>query len=142
MASADGGTWVGLGIHGSYVERFGQTCTVRWFSGNFGLDCTSGNEPIECLGANAINVMLDGVSIGQGATLGQSPNWLGGSLTFTATAAIQQLSLKLTHATQACLSIDGIAVTTESPAAPEPGTWALMDLGRVGLSVALRRKHA
>ena len=38
-ASPDGGTWVGLGINGSYVERFGQvlngltigqTYTVMW----------------------------------------------------------------------------------------------------------------
>lgn len=149
-ASPDGGTWVGLGINGSYVERFGQvlsglsvgqTYTVSWFAGNFGLNQTSGSSPVQYLGSNAIDVMLDGVSIGHGSTLGLSSNWLSESLTFTATSAAQQLSFRLADTTKAYLSIDGIAVVTGGtpPAVPEPGTWALMGMGLIGLALAKRR---
>lgn len=154
-ASPDGGTWVGLGINGSYVERFGQvlnglaigqTYTVSWFAGNFGLNRpgTGGTTPVQYLGSNAIDVMLDGVSIGHGSTLGLSSNWLSESLTFTATSASQQLSFKLASGTQAYLSIDGIAVVSGGtpPAIPEPGTWALMGLGLVGMALVKRRTQA
>lgn len=149
-ASPDGGTWVGLGINGSYVERFGQvlnglaigqTYTVSWFSGNFGLNRPDASSPVQYLGSNAISVMLDGVSIGRGATLGLSSNWLSESLTFTASATSQQLSFRLADTTKAYLSIDGIAVVAggTTPAVPEPGTWVLMGLGLVGMACAKRR---
>lgn len=149
-ASPDGGTWVGLGINGSYVERFvqvlggltiGQTYTVSWFAGNFGLNRPEGDSPLQYLGSNAINVMLDGVSIGKGATLSLSPNWLSQSLTFTATSASQQLSFRLADTTKAYLSIDGIAVVTggATPAVPEPSTWLLMGAGLMGVVLAKRR---
>ncbi|WP_338440479.1 PEP-CTERM sorting domain-containing protein [uncultured Aquabacterium sp.] len=149
-ASPDGGTWVGLGINGSYVERFGQilhglsvgqTYTVSWFAGNFGLNRPNAASPVQYLGSNAIDVMLDGVSIGHGSTLGLSPNWLSESLVFTATSASQQLSFRLADTTKAYLSIDGIAVVTggTTPAVPEPGTWALMGAGLIGLALAKRR---
>lgn len=149
-ASPDGGTWVGLGINGSYVERFGQvlnglsvgqTYTVSWFAGNFGLNRPDGASPIQYLGSNAIDVMLDGVSIGHGRTLSLSSNWLSESLTFTATSASQQLSFRLADTTKAYLSIDGIAVAAggTTPAIPEPSTWGLMGLGLIGLAFAKRR---
>lgn len=151
-ASPDGGTWVGIGMNGSYVERFGQTLsglsigqtyTVSWFAGNFGLSQTTGSSPVQYLGSNAIDVMLDGVSVGHGATLGLSSNWFNESLTFTATSASQQLSFKLASATKAYLSIDGIAVVAgTTPAVPEPSTWAMMGIGLVGLALSKRRQAA
>lgn len=149
-ASPDGGTWVGIGMNGSYVERFGQTLsglsigqtyTVSWFAGNFGLNRTSDTGNVQYLGSNAIDVLVDGVSIGHGATLGLSSNWFSESLTFTATSASQQLSFKLASGTKAYLSIDGIAVVTgATPAVPEPSTWAMMGIGLVGLALSKRRQ--
>lgn len=151
-ASPDGGTWVGIGMNGSYVERFGQTLsglsigqtyTVSWFAGNFGLNRMSDTGNVQYLGSNAIDVMLDGVSVGHGATLGLSSNWFNESLTFTATSASQQLSFKLASATKAYLSIDGIAVVAgATPAVPEPSTWAMMGIGLVGLALSKRRQAA
>lgn len=153
-ASPDGGTWVGLGANGSFVERFGQvlnglsvgqTYTVSWSAGNFGLNRGAGDALVQYLGSNAISVMLDGVSIGRGNTLALSPTWLNESLTFTASASSQQLSFRLADTTKAYLSIDGISVVAGgvTPAVPEPGTWALMGAGLIGLALAKRRSaHA
>lgn len=144
-ASADGGTWVGLGAYGSYMERFGQTLngltvgqqyTVSWEAGNFGY--TFGN--ISYLGSNAISVLLDGLSIGSGAELALGSSWFNQSLTFTAKSSSQQLSFMLASPSQkAYMSIDGIAVAATAPV-PEPGTWALMGLGLCGLLLVKRRR--
>ena len=78
-ASPDGGTWVGLAYNAgiNYVEQMGQTLTglvvgqsytVSWFVGNFGYDRGS----VKYLGSNAIDVLIDGISVGHGATLGVS----------------------------------------------------------------------
>ncbi|MBI2734789.1 MAG: PEP-CTERM sorting domain-containing protein [Aquabacterium sp.] len=144
-ASADGGTWVGLGAYGSYMERFGQTLnglqvgqqyTVSWEAGNFGY--TYGN--ISYLGSNAISVLLDGTTIGSGTELALSSSWANQSLTFTATASSQQLSFMLASPSQkAYMSIDGISVRATTPV-PEPGTWVLMALGLCGLVAVSRRR--
>lgn len=144
-ASTDGGTWVGLGAYGSYMERFGQTLTglqvgqqytVSWEAGNFGYTYGS----ISYLGSNAISVLLDGATIGSGSQLALGSNWANQSLTFTATAGSQQLSFMLASPTQkAYMSIDGIAVQATT-AVPEPGTWALMGLGLCGLMLVSRRR--
>lgn len=146
--SPDGGTWVGLGISGDYIEQFGQTLsglavgqtyTVSWQAANFGVK----NHGDSYLGSNAISVMLDGATIGQGATLGLSPNWATQSLTFVATSASQMLSFRLAQGEKAYMGIDGISVTTGglTPAVPEPSTWALMAMGVVAVG-AMRRRRA
>lgn len=145
--SPDGGTWVGIGINGSYVERFGQTLsglsvgqtyTVSWQAANFGIN----NQDSSYLGSNAIGVMLDGASIGHGATLGLSSSWHTESLTFVATSASQLLSFRLANTDKAYLGIDGISVKLGgvAPAVPEPSTWALMAMGVVAVG-ALRRRQ-
>lgn len=143
--STDGGTWVGLGAYGSYMERFGQTLTglqvgqqytVSWEAGNFGYTYGS----ISYLGSNAISVLLDGTAIGAGDQLALGSSWANQSLTFTATAGSQQLSFMLAAPAQkAYMSIDGIAVHATT-AVPEPGTWVLMGLGLCGLMLVSRRR--
>jgi len=145
--SPDGGTWVGLGINGSYIESFGQTLsgltigqtyTVSWQAANFGIN----NSANSYLGSNAIGVMLDGASIGQGDSLSLSSAWSTQSLTFVATSASQLLSFQLATSEKAYLGIDGISVTTggTTPAVPEPSTWALMAIGVAALAATRRRQ--
>lgn len=146
-ASPDGGTWVGLGINGSYIEQFGQslsgltigkTYTVSWQAANFGVN----NHDNSYLGSNAIGVLLDGASIGQGSTLSLSSNWYTQSLTFVATSASQLLSFRLANSETAYLGIDGISVTTGgvAPAVPEPSTWLLMAMGVAAVGAMRRRQ--
>lgn len=144
-ASPDGGTWVGLGADVNFTERFGQTLsgltvgqsyTVSWQAGNFGYD--GGN--IQYLGTNAISVMLDDVTVGNGTALSLGSDWYTQSVTFTATQATQLLSFTLATSNKAYMSIDGISVQTT--AVPEPATWMLMGLSLVGMSVVMRRRQA
>jgi hypothetical protein len=95
---------------------------------------------VQYLGKNAIDVLIDGKSVGAGGTLSVGSNWAQQSLSFVATAASQELSFKLANATKSYLSIDGISV--QAAAVPEPATWALMSLTLVGVGVVKRyRRH-
>ena len=142
--SPDGGTWVGIGSDVGYVERFGQTLsgltigqryTVSWSAGNFGYSLGSTSY----LGSNAIDVLIDGASIGTGATLALGSAWSSQSLTFAATSASQLISFKLATSNKAYLSIDGISVTA---AVPEPGTWLMMAMGLCAVGMVRARRSA
>lgn len=148
-ASPDGGTWVGLGADTNYTERFGQmlsgltigqTYTVSWYAGNFGYASSVASNSY--LGANAISVMLDGTTIGSGATLSVGSNWYQQSLTFVAGSSSEVLSFTLATSQKAYLSIDGIAVQTVTAAVPEPETWAMMGLGLCALGWMSRRRQS
>ncbi len=142
-ASPDGGTWVGLGADTGLSEGIsqvlkgltvGQQYTVSWSAGNFGYSRGS----VQYLGDNAINVMLDGQSIGTGGNLALGSDWFKQTLSFVATSASQQLAFSLASSTKSYLSLDGIAV--QATVVPEPGTFALMSVALGGLFVLSRRR--
>jgi hypothetical protein len=148
-ASPDGGTWVGLGVApaSNFLERFGQTVggftvgaryTVTWFASNFGFASFSGaannlDDPAQ------INLLVDGQSVGHGATLVLQPGWASQSLTFTATATTHALAFGAsTLGSSSYVGIDGIGVAVA--AVPEPASTALLLAGLCGLAAVVRRR--
>ena len=142
--SPDGGTWVGLGRDGAFIESFGQTINgfdigtsydLAWYHGNFGFD-------LGYNGANAIEVLLDGISLGSGSLLALSTNWIDEMISFVATAATHRIDFRLQYGTKAYHSIDGISLseTAEAPV-PEPSTLILLGCGLLGLGWYGRKRR-
>ena len=70
-ASPDGGTWVGLGINGSYVERFGQVIlSSNWLSESLTCTATSASQQLSFRLADTTKAYLsiDGIAVAAGGT--------------------------------------------------------------------------
>lgn len=145
--SPDGGTWVGLGREGtSFVERFGQSIggftvgaqyVLSWYFGNFGYNGVSPayDQP------NAIEVLLDGVSLGANPLLGPDRTWVAQTLQFTATAATHEISFQPVSGNKSYLSIDGIALADAvTGEVPEPNTSWLLGAG-IALALCINRRR-
>lgn len=143
--SPDGGTWVGFGRADGLVESFAQTVsglvigntyTLSWYGGNFG--AIVGACPTYC-GANAIEALIDGTSIGDGGLLTPDRNWFTQSLQFVASASSVDLEFRLRDNAASYLSIDGISLDGDTTPVPEPAVLGLLSLSLLGLAVARRR---
>lgn len=144
-ASPDGGTWVGMGSDIDFIESFSQTLngltlggtySVSWFAGNFGAA-----GPYGYVQPNAINVLINGLSIGAGSTHSIGSDWYAESASFIAGATSQTLSFQLATSAKSYMSIDGIAVTAVS-AVPEPETYAMLLAGLGLIGAVARRRNA
>lgn len=142
-ATPDGGTWVGIGAGVGFIETFGQTVggltagttyTIAWYAGNFGYSPGT----FGYINPNAINALVNGVSVGTGATLSLGSNWFLETATFTAISSSANLEFQLATDARSYMSIDGISVT----AVPEPETYVLMLGGLAVLGTAFRRRKA
>lgn len=152
--SPDGGTWVGIGRNFGIVnENFyqaisgfevGKEYTLSWYNANFGIDhtYTSGTQ-VEYTGTNQVLATLtNGSSIFSftGSSRALSEGWFLNSFTFTPTLDNYTLSFSLNNPTKSYLSIDGISITTEVTAIPEPSTWSFLMLGLVAIGFETRRR--
>ena len=134
--SPDGGTWVGLFSVGTTVEKLAQTITgfavgqsyeVSWYHSNFGHAFSTNDVAIE--------VFLDGSSLGTGPTIPLGTGWYSESLTFVASAATHTLEFGSSGSLQAYNGIDGVRITT----VPEPTGLALL-IGSAGVATQIRKR--
>jgi len=129
----------GMACSGAFSVTFGNQITVNcqadlWFTNGF----VAAGQSIQ---ANALgSILVDNVSFaapviqfnaGGNFITSLNPLWLDGQTTINAQ------NVSLTGPVQ--VSSTG-SLTINTPTIPEPGTWALMGLGLVGLSLAARRK--
>ena len=136
--SPDGGTWVGLFTVGTTVEQFAQTVSgfavgqayeISWYHSNFGHAFSTNDVAIE--------VFIDGSSIGTGPTIPLGTDWFSESLTFTATANTHAIEFGSAGGLQAYNGIDGIKIT----AVPEPSAVSMMNAMVCGIWASARRRR-
>lgn len=150
--SSDGGTWVGLqrivyedelyfdNIFQTITDLvIGQTYRLSWETANFGLFALGAQSD------NAVEALLDGVSIGTGATHAMSSEWFKELLEFTATATSQTLGFRLTYDDASYMQIDGISLVESGDGVSEvplPASLPLLVAGLGGLGLLRRRATA
>ncbi|MFT5676846.1 MAG: hypothetical protein ACI808_002795 [Paraglaciecola sp.] len=141
-ASPDGGTWIGMASLPNILESFGQLVTgfsiglnydLAWYHANFGHDFGFNQ-------ANAIQVLIDGNVVGNGAVLAIGTDWFNEMLSFTATSTSHQIEFRALNEDFAYQSIDGIRLTQQNIATVSaPATFALFGLGFVLLIFSQRK---
>lgn len=154
-ASPNGGTWVGVARDADTLnENFfqvisgftvGQTYTLSWYDANFGIATTlSPNVFDPYTGANSFKATLSSLSgtntFTPVSTRALGTGWEQHSFDFTPQDTTYRLSFALANPTKSYLSIDGISLTTDVAAIPEPQTWVLLILGMTMLWATTRRK--
>ncbi len=131
--SPDGGTWVGMFQVGTTYERFAQTTSgfaigqayeISWYHSNFGHAFSTSDVAIE--------VFIDGGSIGVGPSIPLGSGWFSESLSFVATAVTHTIEFGSQGVGQSYTGIDGISIA----AVPEPSALAALCAGFVSVVVA------
>jgi hypothetical protein len=128
--SNDGGTWVGFARSGTFIESFGQVIGGFTVGTSYDLDWEHANFGYsQYNSANAIEVLLDGVAIGSGASLGLSSSWVDEGISFLATSASHRIDFRLRDTAISYHSIDGIRLSeTVVNGVPEPMSLALVGI--------------
>lgn len=141
--SSDGGTWVGFARDGTFNETFGQTITDLIIGTTYEISFESSNfgyQPLSYVATNAIEMFIDGTSIGQGADRAFNDSWLTETLSFTATAASQFLEIGLAYTDRSYMGIDGISIASVTAPIPLPASSLLLMGGMAALGWRAKRK--